>query len=463
MIKKVENKAVDKATRHVLHHHHEAKGYVTLAYKEENGKWRQYHFKPDELARELPNWLGKDTFFSQNTFYRPQRKNGTVKELRALYVDVDCHNLNYDPHWVLGKLKLEVFEESIPVPNYVIFSGRGLICIWLIEPVPSHALPLWKAVQTYFYQQMVYVGADKSSIDPTRVFRIAGSVNSKNGKEVSIKQCHHNKYVLREIQAEYLPELERKPCRKRKPKPKLAQSIVPLCNLRHLYDSRIRDIEKVAELRKYDLKGYRELFCFLYRYWSCCVTADTEDSLAQMLEFNNELSEPLSVSEVIRATRSAETAWMNKNDEKANEAAIAKGYPGAGYNFKNDTIIRLLNITEEEQKHMKTIIDSREKRRRKRIRDQMVHRKKNGSVSRAEYIQAQQERTEHKLSQLKQAIKRYPDASNVKLAEKLGISEGYIRKLKKKLAAESTRTGPRSYIRGGSLYSLENKKRIVNG
>lgn len=357
-VETVENSAIDEAKRHLLFHHHEAAGFVTLAHKDENGKWRQYHYLPDELASELSNWLGENVFFSQNTFYRPQRTIGTIKELRALYIDIDCHNLNYDPHWVLGKLHVEVFQETVPVPNYVLFSGRGLVCIWLIEPVPSHALPLWKSVQNYFYEQMKYVGADKNSIDPTRVFRIAGSVNSKSGKEVSVLYEHNEKYVLRELQAEYLPELNRKPDKKKKPKPKIA----PLCNMRNLYYSRIQDIVKVAELRKYDLKGHRELFCFLYRYWSCCFTADEEDALTQVLEFNNEFKEPLPVSEVIRATRSAEKAWMNKNDAKANAEAIAKGYPGAGYNFKNSTIIGLLNITSEEQKDMRTIIGASEKR-----------------------------------------------------------------------------------------------------
>lgn len=452
------NSTLDEAKRHLLFHHHEAAGWVTLAQKGENGKWGQYHYLPDQLAAELSNWMGENSFFSQNTFYKPQRRIETIKQLRALYVDVDCHNFNYDPHWVLEKLKLEVFQVSIPVPNYIIFSGRGLVCIWLIEPVPSHVLPLWKAIQSYFYKQMEYVGADKKSIDPTRVFRIAGSVNSKNGKEVFVSYKHDYKYTLRELQEEYLPELTQRKKKKQKSKSK----VILLHNLRNLHYSRIQDLVKIAELRKYDLKGYREFFCFLYRYWNCCFTNNPEESLRQMLEFNNEFKEPLPRSLVIRATKSAEKAWIAKNDKMADENAKAKGYPGSGYNLRNATIIQWLDITDEEQQHLRTIIDSNEKLRRKRTRDKMALREKNGSMSRAEYIQIQQERTSDTLWQMTTAIKRHPNISNVKLAEKLGISEGYIRKLKKKLEAKPTRTGPRPYIMGVSLFSLEEEKIIVN-
>ena len=341
----LENCSIDEAKRHVLFHHYKAAGWITLAQKDRDGSWRQYHYRPEQLASELSEWLGENVFFSQNTFFKPQRRIENLKQLRALYVDVDCHQLNYDPHWVVEKLNLEVFQETVPVPNFIIFSGRGLVCVWLIEPVPYQALPLWKAIQNHFYKHMEYVGADKKSIDSTRVFRVAGSTNSKNGKEVIIEYRHDYRYVLRDLQEEYLPELAPSKAKKTGRKSKL----VYLHNVRNLHYSRLLDLVKIAELRKYDLKGHRELVCFLYRYWSCCLTDDFEDSLAQMLEFNSEFKNPLRKSEVIKATKSAEKAWEAKNNVLANEEAIAKGYPGAGYNLKNSTIIKWLEVTPEEQ------------------------------------------------------------------------------------------------------------------
>ena len=425
----VENSSLDEAKRHVLFHHYKASGWITLAKKESDGTWKQYHYQPGQVASELSIWLGENVFFSQNTFYKPQRRIENIKQLRALYVDVDCHNLNYDPHWVVEKLNLEVFQDSIPVPNLIIYSGRGLICIWLIEPVPYQALPLWKAVQNYFYEQLEYVGADKKSIDSTRVFRVSGSINSKNGKEVAIDYRHDYRYILRDLQTEYLPEL----IPKQSKKPGRKSKIIRLHNVQNLHYARLLDLVKLAELRNYDLKGYREFICFLYRYWGCCLSDDLEDSLQQMLEFNKDFKEPLPENEVIKATRSAETAWRAKSDVKANEEAILKGYPGAGYNLKNATIITWLDITTEEQIHLRTIIDANEKRRRKRERDKFTFREKNGSVSREDYLDQQKEKREDKLWQLQKAMKQYPQASNIKLAKLLAVSEGYIRKLKKNL------------------------------
>jgi len=426
-LNELENGAVDEAKRHVLFHHDNAAGWITLAQKDKDGSWRQYHYQPEQLASELSEWLGENVFFSQNTFFKPQRRIENLKQLRALYVDVDCHRLNYDPHWVAEKLNLEVFQETVPVPNFIIFSGRGLVCVWLIEPLPYQALPLWKAIQNHFYSHMEYVGADKKSIDSTRVFRVAGSTNSKNGKEVIIEYRHDYRYALRDLQEEYLPELAPPKTKKTGRKSKL----VHLHNVRNLHYSRLLDLVKLAELRSYDLKGHRELVCFLYRYWSCCLTDDFDGSLAQMLEFNNEFKNPLHKNEVIKATKSAEKAWTAKNNDIANEEAIAKGYPGAGYNLKNSTIIKWLEISSEEQRHLRTIIDANEKRRRKR--DKRAFRKRNGSVSRVDYLCKQKEKTRDKLWQLKQAIQRHPKASNVRLAELITVSEGYIRKLKKQI------------------------------
>ncbi|MFC0298468.1 hypothetical protein [Geobacillus jurassicus] len=257
-----------------------------------------------------------------------------------------------------------------------------------------------------------------------------GSVNSKSKREVVVEYRHGDRYVLRDLQYEYLPELTRTGTGKKGRKGKL----VRLHNIQTLHYARLLDLIRLAELRNYDLKGYRELFCFLYRYWSCCLTDDPDEALRQMIELNAGFKEPLSEKEVIRATKSAEKAWKARNDAKANEEARKKGYPGAGYNLKNSTIIRWLDITPEEQRYLQTIIDANEKRRRKRERDRARTgelRRGQGAKTREEYLEEQRERTEDKAWQLQKAMERHPDATNKQLAMMLQISVRRVQQLKR--------------------------------
>ncbi|TKD65708.1 winged helix-turn-helix domain-containing protein [Pseudalkalibacillus hwajinpoensis] len=417
-----------KAQHHTWFHHKDSTGYITLARKEKN-RFVQYHYKPSELADNLSKWLGEDIYFSQNTFYKPSRQIESIRELRSLYVDTDCYLLNLDPQWLLGKLQLEFFDQLIPEPNIIIFSGQGLVLIWLIDPVPYKALPLWQAVQQYLLNQLKEFGGDAKASDAARIFRIDGSVNSKNGEEVHVEYRHDYRYTLRTLQEEYLPVLETQKTPIKRGRPKKVQQLFNTYSLHH---ARLLDLVKLVELRNYDVTGYRELICFLYRYWQCCYLADPAEAIHQTLFFNSQFKEPLPEKEVLRATKSAQKAWDAKSSEEANRLAKEKGYPGAGYNLKNSTIIEWLDITEEEQSHLKTLIGSLEKRKRNTIAKR-EKRREEGVRTREEYIGEQKEKTLDKLFLLNKALNRYPDATQKELAEKMGVSVRHIKRLLKRL------------------------------
>lgn len=420
--------AVELAKDHVFFHHYRADGFITVA-KREGSKFKQYHYRPEKLAEELTGWLGEDVYFSQNTFYKPRRAIENIRQLRALYVDVDFYIFNYDYEWTLGNIELLIQDQELPSPNLIIHSGRGVVCVWLIEPVPSQALPLWQALQKDFYAKLERFGGDPKAMDAARVFRLAGSINSKNGEEVSVLYRHEHRYVLRDLQQEYLPEIQPKTASKRKGRP---SKIVNLYNTYSLHHARLLDLVKLVELRHYDIRGYRETILFLYRYWKCCFLNDADRALVEALAFNQELTEPLSEREVIRATKSAETAWEAKKNAAADRIAREKGYPGAGYNISNTKLIQWLDITAEEMQLLSTIIDGNEKRRRKRLANEKIRRAA-GMQTRAEYLAAEREKTEDKLWQLQQAIERYPSATRAELAQLLAVTPQRISQLRKKL------------------------------
>ena len=423
--------AADSAARHqVFFQHGDADGYITLA-KKQKGKFVQYHYRPEQLAEQLSDYMGEDIYYSQNTFYKPQRRIENIRQLRSLYVDIDCHTLGFKPSWVLGKLELEYFRQSIPEPNLIIFSGRGLVLVWLIEPVPYKALPLWNAVQNHFVNQLKDVGSDPKAIDAARVFRLAGTVNSKNGAMVRVEYRHDYKYALRDIQFDYLPELT-PPQKQQKAKAGRKKKIVRLFNIYSLYHARILDITKLIELRDYDVTGYRETICFLYRYWMCCFCNDTEEAYRQTLELNNTFTYPLPERELRTATRSAEKAFQAKSDKTANEMAKKMGYPGAGYNISNAKLIKWLDITEEEMRQMSTIIDTKEKRRRD-LEQKEKKRREAGVRTWEQKVEDDKKAVLEKADVIRDLLADNPKLSIRALAEMSGIPKSTVARLKKML------------------------------
>ena len=265
----------------------------------------------------------------------------------------------------------DFFGSRVPWPNAVVETGRGMHLYWLIEPLPPDKLPLWQLTQDllldalsditdYFPQEKVTV--DKRVRDATRLLRLPGTLNTKTNTVVKLYQYDIERYSIEEILAEYFSDIDytkilrtnqvrKEKSSKNNNKSKL--NVSKLFNAYTLHYSRLLDIAKLQELRdgycrvdgELVTTGQRELMCFLYRYYSCLFLHDEEEALRQTLEFNKRFVEPLSENEVISATKSAENAF-----KEWQETGKCK------YNYRNSTLIELLEITEEEQKLLKTII-----------------------------------------------------------------------------------------------------------
>ena len=346
--------------------HGNSKGWITRSCIDESG-YSQWHYKYKELKET--DLTGENIYITLNTFYKPCRRLEYIKELNALFIDLDCYKTKFTKEQIIMNLEANYFNKKIPTTNYILDSGRGLGLLWLINKVPSQALPLWKAIEEYLYNQLKEFGADRQALDATRILRVPGSINSKSKTVVSIIDEYDYIYDLREIQKEFLPEL--KPKEKRKGRPKKINYVY---RERSLYYARIHDITKLCELREYDLRGHREIILFLYRYYLCSFTEDTKKALEDVLELNSMFISPLKENEVIRATRSAEKCYLDKNKE---------------YKYKNETLIELLEITEYEETQMSTIISKSEYKRRDRVYQKNKYQRKlksEGKISEKEKL-----------------------------------------------------------------------------
>jgi hypothetical protein len=414
---------------HVALLHGGARGHVALCRKDPT--WLQDFFDAREVAAAASAAAGHpDTFISQNTFSVPARRVDTLRQLRALFADVDCYRVGLSAEMALAQVEGHANSGGIPWPSAALFSGRGLAVIWLLRPAPAAALPRWTAVQRYLCEALAELGADPVSIDGARVLRLAGTVNSKAGKVVQLLEYRVPgargaiRYELADLARQYLPPHWHTSARfPEADEPSAAGSHgrredgKPR-SLRHLFTpyslhlARLEDLKRLGELRRWDLRGHRELFCFLWRYWTCCVLEDPAEALRQALDFNSQFREPLSEREVERATRSAEKAWVAWLRWRQEPGTRKSRAEFNGYNYSNERLIELLGITPAEQRHLKTIINRSEKGRRW-----------NEKRSKGRWHQVPMG---ERVQRLQEVLAAHPGATQRQLARVLGWSLGTV-------------------------------------
>ena len=385
--------------------HKNSEGYITVA--KMGNRWQQYYF---EGINDLTiNLKGKDVYISQNTFNNRSRKLIHLKELKALYIDIDCYKMNLSKEAVKYFMENDLYGQ-IPVPNMLIDSGRGLYYIIFLENTKVEDLPKWQLVERYLYEKLKNLGADNKALDATRVLRVVGSTNSKNNSIVKVIDTYDYQYTLDEIIENYIPEVVED--RKEKQNPKgvrkkgRKKKFVSLFNLYNLYYTRFKDIKKLVEIRNYEMTGYREITLFLIRYFLNVYHGDDDLVMEEVIEINNSFTEPLEINEVFNATRSG-----------------AIGATESVYKYSNDKLIKLLDITPSEQKEMATIIGKSEKyyRNNKNRRDN--RRDENGLTQR----ESSKLNNENEILELKR--KKY---TLKQISKKLNLSIDYVKKVSRK-------------------------------
>ena len=387
--------------------HKDSEGYITVA--KMGSRWQQYYF---EGINDLSiNLKGKDVYISQNTFNNKSRRLIHLKELKALYIDIDCYKMNLSKEAVKYFMENDLYGQ-IPVPNMLIDSGRGLYYIIFLENTMAEELPKWQLVEKYLYEKLKDLGADNKALDATRVLRVTGTVNSKNNSIVKVIDTYDYQYTLDEIIENYIPEIIED--RKEKQKPKgvrkkgRKKKFVSLFTLYKLYYTRFKDIKKLVEIRNYEMTGYREVTLFLLRYFMNVYHGDDDLVMEEILEINNSFTEPLEKDEVFKATLSGAT--------RATENV---------YKYSNDKLIKLLDITPSEQKQMATIISKSEKYYRNNKNRREQRRNKEGLTNK----EAERIKNEKDILELKR--KKY---TLKQISKELNLSISYVKKISMKMS-----------------------------
>ena len=387
--------------------HKNSEGFITVAKMKKH--WQQYYFEGiNDLSINLND---KDVYISQNTFNNRSRRLTHLKELKALYIDIDCYKVNLSKEAVKYFMENDLYGQ-IPVPNMLVDSGRGLYYIIFLENTVAEDLPKWQLIEKYLYEKLKDLGADNKALDATRVLRVVGSTNSKNNELVKVIDTYDYQYTLDEIIENYIPEVIEDRKEKQKPlgerKKGRKKKFVSLFNLYNLYYTRFKDIKKLVEIRNYEMTGYREITLFLIRYFLNVYHGDDDLVMEEVIEINNSFTEPLEINEVFNATRSG-----------------AIGATESVYKYSNDKLIKLLDITPSEQKEMATIIGKSEKYYRNNKNRREQRRNEEGLTNK----EADKLKNEERILELKR--KKY---TLKQISKELNLSISYVKKISMKMS-----------------------------
>ncbi|WP_195948410.1 DNA-binding response regulator [Paraclostridium bifermentans] len=373
-----------------------------------------------------------DVFVAPNTMYIPKRRVENIRQFRSLFQDIDCENLGLEKAETVYLIWELYYEGKIPKPTMVTDSGRGVHLYWRIQNAPYGALNTWQELQDYIYYNLKHLGADRQATDSARVLRLPGTINSKNQVNCKVlyidDDLEYSMYDLREQYLNYRPKSYQLQMQDTKV---VENKVVSnrFFNSYSLHMQRANDLQTLCRLRHFDMKGYRNMAIHCYAYWKGIYVRDQYELEKEVIELNNAFKEPLKDTEVKAVLRCIPKAIekfiaYEQGLRSGEKKRVSKGMRDKeGYWYKNTTLIERLGITENEQKHMKTIIGTDEKYERNNERRRAERRNESGLTKK------QQELADFKLqvSRLKEE-----GLSNRAVAKELNCSEYKIRSLLKK-------------------------------
>jgi hypothetical protein len=317
--------------------------------------------------------------------------------LDALWADLDPQHLpELAPFRIEGNLDWAyeaLVDAKIPVPNYAVFTGRGLALVWLHEPVPRAALPRWRACQKHIYQALASLGADRAALDPARVLRIVGSVNPKSGRLVEALTPVRPVWEFDSLADEILPlsrgeltDLRIQRALRAPQGPQNEKSNPPQgFTAATLWEARLSDLQRLLELRWQGAlpPGHRDTWLFL---------AGVAMSW---------LAEPILLQRELFALAKQVGGWnegtarsqMHAIFKRAHMVAQGKTVKWQGqdidarYRFKTETILEWLDITSVEQTQLTTLISPEMARARHREAERVrKHEAAEVHQTRSEYL-----------------------------------------------------------------------------
>ena len=390
----------------------------------------------EEFKQMLYSLQGEsDVYFSLNSFYRGKKLASEVRHINALCLDFDFYKLKryetYEP-----AAFYEVIRRHLELtPTAVVDSGRGLYVIYAFQHCSYHMDRLYHSVMKHFLKKFEKYGMDPRALNTTQVIRLPGTINSRTGRIVQVLELNDTEYTLQQL-AKQLPwSKEQVGVHKKEGKNKRKKVDWDLSKRRPYYKDYYKDFQKLIALRnrKGEYEGYRETLLWIAREKATWLGYTIDESVQLANKLNEQFHHPLTALQVEKQCRPS-----------SNRAAC-----------NIDTIIDRLQITAEEQQHMKVL-------KRKSLK-KAVYAKRRRKILLLNRTEKQQKVLERRTRVCE--LKNVQHLSNARIAEILGVHRSTITKDLKYI-----QTHPSQFIRKlkdymdeieGALASKEFRRRTI--
>lgn len=285
----------------------------------------------------------EDTYFSINSFWKPDKSTTEIRHLNAFALDFDFYKKKH-----YKKLSPNEFYEALKPelpfpPTAVVDSGRGLYVIYCFNHCSKERLNLYKAVYRRFSALFKNHGMDEAATNVTQVIRLPGTCNSRCLRDVEILEFNDTNYELTdfasilEFTQDQVNEYKKTKCKvlEQKKNETIEQSNARKIKRTTFFKKLLDDFKLLISLRNQskNYEGYRECLIYLLRERATWSGLTINESVDEAKKINEMFHYPLSNLEVEKQCRPSQ---MRK-------CSSVK------------TMIRKLDITTEEQMKLKIL------------------------------------------------------------------------------------------------------------
>lgn len=315
-------------------------------------------------------YMSINAFGLDTTKRQLRRTKRTLKQIRNIAIDIDQYNKNMSIEEALDIITTLVLDDVIPEPNFI-YTSRGIQIFYNINDGASPGIEwLTHYITCEFIERLQDIGADIKASDSTRLMRVPYSINEKNGSVVSPEMWNNERYSL-DVLRKYTDLDTYQPPRKNNQR-SVENKVLNLKTIKFrntlFYSSnhaRIQDLERLYKLRKGLFTNLRNQFVYIYSYHYSLIFNNQHNVLKQIEKLTEDIKSEdkssFTSKEIKNTVKSAyEDARKFLEQYKKDEYKIVyRANDGIIKPMKTSTVIKKLNITEDEQQNLHNLYSSK--------------------------------------------------------------------------------------------------------